>query len=224
MDVYKTEEEQLEQLKSWLRDNGRSIVLGIVVAAAVVFGWRGWQAQQRAQVELASAQFQGLLESMRQLERSPQPVVEQVTTANTLADGIKRDFPRSTYAQLAALLKAQLAVSGDELTLAEQELNWVLAQKPTVEIATLARLRLARVLHAAGKNDEALAQLHDGGSYAFAYEQVRGDILLAKGDAVGAREAYQRSKTLAAAMREPMSDPLLDVKLRDLETVAEKAE
>ena len=231
MEVYKTEEEQLEQLKGWLRENGRSIVFGIVVAVAVVFGWRGWQAQQRTQAELASVQFQSLLQSARQLELVPQPSAEQLTTANTLADGIKRDFPKSTYAQLAVLLKAQLAVAGGDLTLAEQELNWVLQQKPEAGIEALARLRLARVLHAAGNNDEALAQLHDGGSYAYAYEQARGDILQAKGDLDGARAAYQRSKALAAALKEPLSDPLLEVKLRDLgvepaapETTAEKSE
>lgn len=224
MEVYKTEEEQLEQLKAWIRENGRSIVLGVVVALAVVFGWRGWQSHQRTQVETASVQYQTLLESVRQLEQSMEPTPEQLATANTLADGLKRDFPQSTYAQLAALLKTQLAVSGGDLTVAEQELNWVLAQKPAAEIAVLARLRLARVLHAAGKHDEAMAQLHDGGSYAFAYEQVRGDILQAKGDITGAREAYTRSQELAAALKSPMSDPLLDLKLRDLEPAPRDAE
>ncbi len=223
MDSYKTEEEQLEQLKSWFRENGRSLVLGVVVAVAVVFGWRGWQSHESSQVELASAQFMSLVEAVRQLEQ-PDRAAEQGATANTLAEGLKRDFPKSIYAQLAVLLKAQLAVTGGDLAQAEQELNWVLAQKPTSEIAALTRLRLARVLHADGKQDEALAQLRDGGSYTFAYEQVRGDILRAKGDLAGAREAYQRSKMLAAALQEPMTDPLLDLKLRDLDTVAEKSE
>jgi predicted negative regulator of RcsB-dependent stress response len=223
VDTYKTEEEQLEQLKGWLRENGRSLVLGVVVAVAAVFGWRGWHSHQAAQVEAASAQFQGLVEAVRQLDQ-PDASAEQRTTAGTLADGIKRDFPKSTYAQLAALLKAQLAVTAGDLDKAEQELNWVLAQKPTTEIAALTRLRLARLLHAAGKQEEALAQLRDGGSYTSAYEQVRGDILRAQGDLAGAREAYQRSKTLAAALQEPMADPLLDLKLRDLETAVEKGE
>lgn len=224
MEVYKTEEEQLEQLKAWLRENGRSIVLGIVVALAAVFGWRGWQSHQQQQVLTASAQFQGLLESVRQLEQADPGATGQLATANTLADGLKRDFPKSTYAQLAALLKAQLAVAAGDLAQAEQELSWVLAQKPTDEFAALTRLRLARVLLAAGKGDEALAQLRDGGSYEFAYEQVRGDVLNAKGDVAGARAAYQRSQELAAAMRQPLSDPLLDLKLRDLEAAGEKAE
>ncbi len=230
MEAYKTEEEQLEQLKNWFRENGRSLLLGGAVALALVFGWRGWQSHQTTQAETASAQFQNLLEAVRQLEQAA-PSAEQATTASTLADGLKRDFPKSAYAQLAALLKAQQAVTAGDLAQAEQELNWVLAQKPSVEIAALTRLRLARVLLADGKPDDALAQLRDGGSYAFAYEQVRGDILQSKGDIAGARAAYERSKTLASAMKEPMSDPLLDLKLRDLDeaqrstaTAAENAE
>ena len=41
-----TEEEQVEQLKKWWKENGLSIVGGVVVGLALVFGWRSWQHHQ----------------------------------------------------------------------------------------------------------------------------------------------------------------------------------
>ena len=33
MDVYKTEEEQVEAIKKWWQENGKSIIAGVVIAA-----------------------------------------------------------------------------------------------------------------------------------------------------------------------------------------------
>ena len=41
MDVYKTEEEQVEAIKKWWNENGKSIIVGIVVGITAIFGWRG---------------------------------------------------------------------------------------------------------------------------------------------------------------------------------------
>ena len=38
----RTEEEQVEALKSWWKENGKSLIMGVVIAVAAVFGWRGW--------------------------------------------------------------------------------------------------------------------------------------------------------------------------------------
>ncbi|UCE90705.1 MAG: tetratricopeptide repeat protein, partial [Pseudomonadota bacterium] len=37
-----SEREQIEALKKWWNENGKSIVIGIAIGVAVVAGYRGW--------------------------------------------------------------------------------------------------------------------------------------------------------------------------------------
>jgi len=46
MYVPESEDEQLEQLKGWLRDYGPSFIIGVVLALAIGFGWGYWQKRQ----------------------------------------------------------------------------------------------------------------------------------------------------------------------------------
>ena len=38
----RTEEEQLEAIKRWWKENGTSLIAGVAIAAAGVFGWNAW--------------------------------------------------------------------------------------------------------------------------------------------------------------------------------------
>lgn len=216
MEVYRTEEEQLEQLKSWLRENGRTLIIAIVLVIAAVFGWRAWHQHQANQQERAAASYLSLLDAVGQIEQGEGGGESMQATANTLADSLKVDHTGSGYAQLAALLKARLAVDAGDLAAAETELRWVLERKPVAELAALTRLRLARVLLAKGEADAALAQLQQPGAYAFAYAHVRGDILLSKGDNAGAHAAYEESQQLGRALQPAFDDPVLELKLHAL--------
>ena len=65
-----------------------------------------------------------------------------------------------------------------------------------------ATVRLARVMVAAGKLDDALALLANDnvGAFEAEYQETSGDALLAKGDKDAARDAY--SKAVVAAQRQ----------------------
>ena len=41
MEQYRTEEEQVEALKKWWEENGRSTVVAVIVALGLGFGWQG---------------------------------------------------------------------------------------------------------------------------------------------------------------------------------------
>jgi predicted negative regulator of RcsB-dependent stress response len=214
--VYQTEDEQVEELKKWFRENGRALASGLLLAAALVFAGFTWQQRQQHQAEAASAQYQALIQGLRQLEMTQTP--EALKTANFLADTLKKDFSSTVYAQFAALFKARLAVQGNDLGAAETELRWVLDHKPADEIKALTQLRLARVLYAKGDSKAAVALL-DGlssGAYAASAEQLKGDIANASGDFDGARSAYQKAQELEQKQANPVNDPALEMKLRDL--------
>ena len=79
-----------------------------------------------------------------------------------------------------------------------------------------ARLRLARLLAVDGELDAALAliNIQDTAGFESSYAELRGDLLAAKGDRQGAREAYK----VAIEQLDPGSAylPVLNMKLDDL--------
>jgi predicted negative regulator of RcsB-dependent stress response len=72
VESYRTEEEQLEALKRWWQENGRGIVLGVVLALGLGFGWQAWQTNQQTAAENASILYQQLLQALA----SPDPNAE----------------------------------------------------------------------------------------------------------------------------------------------------
>ena len=49
MEPYNTEEEQVEALRRWWDENGRSTIAAIVIALAAGFGWQAWQKHDQGQ-------------------------------------------------------------------------------------------------------------------------------------------------------------------------------
>lgn len=217
MEAYRTEDEQVEQIKRWFRDNGRQTITAILLALIAVFSYRYWQDYRLLKREAASAEYQNLVAAVRKWEGDSKP--ESLATAKTMADTLKKDFASSAYAQFGALMKARLAVKENDLATAEAELYWVLDSEPDADIAAVAQVRLARVLRAKGDTDGALAIIEAAqpGVYQFLFEKVRGDVLLDKGDSAGARAAYEKAKQLETGLDKPINDPLLDIKLADLQ-------
>ena len=64
MESYRTEEEQVEALKKWWDENGRSTIAAIIVALGIGFGWQGWQKYQDTESENASQRYQNLLQRL----------------------------------------------------------------------------------------------------------------------------------------------------------------
>lgn len=207
MEVYRTEEEQVEALKDWWKENGRSVIIGAVLALAAVFGWRYWQESTRAQAEDASTQYQMLLQRMD--EGEGREVVE-------IARRIIAEHANTPYAALASLSLAQQAVDQNDLDGAGAHLRWVMQNAKVDEVRKLAQVRLARVLVAQGQTDEALQQVSGlgNGSFAALAEEVKGDAYLAQGRRADALRAYQAA--LAAASDVPAKQQVLRMKVDDL--------
>lgn len=189
MDSYRTEEEQVEALKRWWKENGRSTVLGVVLALGLGFGWQAWQSSREAAAAQASNLYQQMLAA---LAAEPQ---QGAGPARALALRVKDQHRGTTYAQLAALHLARMAVNSGDLAGAEEELRWVLAMADSgSDMQRIAQLRLARVVAARGETDSALAMLADPDpAYAASYAMARGDILLGAGRDGEALEAFERA-------------------------------
>lgn len=189
-----TEEEQIEALKRWWKENWLSVVLPIVVAVVGYVGWTLWQDNREQRAQVASDQYQQLLE-MVEVEPGSDLTDEQKTNVRAQATSIMEQFGDSMYADLSGLVLAKLAVEDDNYQEAESILRTVAAQSDNAGLVQLANARLAKVLLNLGKHDEALSLVGQPQDQAYKslYSEVRGDIYLAQDKPQEAHTAYQQA-------------------------------
>lgn len=216
MDTYGSEEEQLQALKRWWDEHGLSTVLVIVVALAGAFGFRTWQTQNEAKIESSSVAYHNMLEVLSEVDANPDDI--KIATALHAADALKSDFSGSGYSFFAAFFNAKQAVADKDYEKAETELRWVLEQKPDSLIRHLTNLRLAKVLFAAERDEEALAIVSAANdddllSFAPLYAEFKGDILLHGEKYQAALEAYEQAQNSALQLEEAES-PMLSPKIQ----------
>jgi len=202
-----SEAEQYERFLNWVRANGLVIIVGIALGAAGWAGWLWYQDRRVAQVETASARYEEMLEAFGRNDR---------TRGLTIADDLNREYAWTPYAALAGLMSARIHAEANELDKAAASLKSVMDTAPDSEIRLVARMRLARVQTAQKKFDDALATLKvdDPGEFATRLADVRGDVLLAKGDREGALREYLAAR--AGDNNGRVDTELLDLKIRDL--------
>jgi|TARA_B110000483_G_scaffold131388_1_gene157238 predicted negative regulator of RcsB-dependent stress response len=218
VEEYSTEEEQVEALRRWWRENGRSIIAAVIIALAASFSWQTWESSQEGHQEEASTVYEAMLRAIGIGEAS----VNAQMGVN-LAEQLKQNFDGTIYAQFAALHLAALAVNRGELPEAEDELRWVLGKAAKGSDAEqVAQLRLARVLASSGDTAQALAILDDAapGPYGASYAAARGDILQSTGRADEARDAYMQALAQADSNQEGLNFSVLQQKLQSLTPVA----
>ncbi|MCL7930901.1 YfgM family protein [Halomonas llamarensis] len=210
----KTEEEQLDAIKRWWKENGTSLIAGVALAAAGVFGWNTWQNYQDNQAEAASVRYQQLvnLTAGNALDDAT------LSEARSLVSDITDNHADTLYAELAKLLEARLTVQQDDLEGAKTALESVAESSSRRYVQSLAWLRLARLAVANDNPEQALALLDEPITDALAAQQanVRGDAHMALGQQDQAREAWQQALTLAQEQNQPLYG--VQLKLNDLGT------
>jgi predicted negative regulator of RcsB-dependent stress response len=220
VEQYRTEEEQVEALRRWWNENGRSTVAIIVLALVAGFGWQAWQARDVRQEQQASDLYLALLRAV------DAPESPQGAQSVELAEQLKNEFGGTQYAQFAGLQLAAIAVNQGDLASAEEQLRWVLGKAPAnSDTAQVAQLRLARVIAASGEAEQALDILTkaDPGPYGASYAIARGDILLATARRDEARDAYMLALGLASSGGPGVNLPLLQQKIQSLTPVPPRA-
>lgn len=182
---YATDEEQLEAIKAWWRENGRSVVLGVVLALVGAGGWQGWQWYTDSQSAGAAAEYSYIQNQLP---------MGDVDTVIERAETLRADYAGTTYAVLGALAAARMQVRDNEWSAAADWLEWALDNADEASLQTLARTRLARVVAESGDAERALALLDDAPTgWDGLYAEIRGDILTQSEDYEGAVAAYERA-------------------------------
>lgn len=206
----RTEDEELAVIRDWWQRNGKPLLTGSALALVVVFGWQAWQKHQVAEAQGASVLYQQLLENS--LVADGQADVGKVAE---LAGKLKADYAGSHYAQYASLLLAKVAVEAGKLDDARAELQAVIDKPADATLGELARQRLARVLAAQDKTEDALKLLAGDAEPAFvaAREELKGDLLVKLERSDEALQAYEKAK---AALTAEAAVGGLQIKIDDL--------
>lgn len=213
MDVHASEKEKVEALGKWWKDNGSSIITGVLLGLSLLLGGKAWLSYQENQKLAASNVY---AQMMAAVGRAEQESVQ--THANTLIS----EYPTSVYATLAAMALARQAVENDEFAAAHAQLEWALDNAKTPEIEHAARARLVRVMIEQAQYAQALRLLEsvpEPGSYQFIYSELRGDIAAAQGEPEEAAKAYRTALAEAPAQVPNLS--LLSAKLESVSAGSE---
>jgi predicted negative regulator of RcsB-dependent stress response len=178
------EQEQVEELKAWWKQNG-GFIAAVVLAVAVGFaGWQGWRWYQLNQATHASVLYDTLSKAAQ---------ADDGKALRDAAGTLVESYPRTLYASMGALVAARYYFDRNDLKTAKAQLQWVMEHSASQDFKDLARLRLASVLLDEKAYDEALKLLdtQPGAPYEAQYAALRGDILLAKNQAAEAKAAYK---------------------------------
>lgn len=208
MDVYKSDAEQIDTLRKWWDENGRSILTGVILGLVAIFGWRAWQDYVRQQAEAASELYQNVLAAVDGENAGKEVAV--------ISAKIIEDYGTTAYALLVKLIEAKLAVKAEDYDAAVDHLRWALDHNEVDSIEHIIRLRLAKALAHLKKFDEALPLLRigDQGEFAAAYAEAEADILMSLGDVAAARALYEQA--LSRRQTAGLDVSILDLKLNDL--------
>ena len=203
---YETEEQQVDAIKQWWKDNGNTFIIGAVVGLAGLWGWRFYNESVVSGQEIASQAYTDML------------IQHEAQGSEAGVDGVISSFiaenSDNSYGVLASLLLAKEAVQRQDFELAKNQLVQLQTQNSYAPLNAVINLRLARVEAELALYPEALttlALISEKSFLAQAY-QVKGGIFLKQGDTAQARSAFQD----AINASQGRVDPLLQLQFDDL--------
>ena len=196
--AYSIEEEQeINQLKDWWKENGKTIIVAFILGVGGMFGWRYWQAHQAEQIAQASTQYDALIYSAQQDEQAKKANIEQFVQANS----------KTAYAVFALLDKAKKATEKQDFAAAEVNLNQALTQSQDEVLTSIVALRLSSVQFQLGQLDNALTTLNQvkGESFNARKAILTGDIQVAKGDKISAKNSFEQAQQSGSQLEQQMA-------------------
>jgi len=206
VDIYQTEEQQVEAIKGYWAENGNMIIAGIVLGFVGFIGFNYYKDNKLADELAVSDSYQTLIESSAKDSKAFSENAAKFINENST----------TSYASLTALALAKEAASIKDWAVAQTQLSAAIASAPTDGIKGIASLRLARVQIELAQYEKALTTLDKPlpESFTAAVEEIKGDTYLLQGKKELARNAYQ----VAIAADGLAGSPGLQMKLDDLAT------
>lgn len=193
MNEYETEEQQVEALKKWWKENSTSLIVGLFMGASGLFGWRYYVEQNNVHAVQASDLYMQVMQSA-----ALNTVDDKIIDIN---NKLINEYADTPYAALSSLALAKSEYEKDNVDAAAAQLELAVKHANDDVIKQIANLRLAKIYIEQSKYDEALALLNlpHATAYDAQYEELKGDLHMAKGDVAQARSAYDKAIELQGA-------------------------
>lgn len=211
MDLNRTEEETVEVIKQWWRENGVALVVGLVIGIGAIVGIRSWWEHQETQSKAASAVYDKVTIALA--ARDYDVVFKQ-------GQMLVNDYAGTPYATLGALSLAKAKFEKGNVTGAQLHLKWVIDNASDAGLKHVARVRLARLL-LDSKDYTGIMKLIDGqknSAFQSFYDEIRGDAATAQGNTGQARDAYLLA--LAAKETDQQRKQTIQMKLDNIAVTA----
>jgi predicted negative regulator of RcsB-dependent stress response len=213
-DIILTPEEQDEQARKWLKDNGPALAIGIALGLAGIFGYEQYKDSLQSNAEQASALYQAALIEVN--DSSLSDIDAQVSE-------LKENYSSSSYAAKAALLKAK-KLSISDLDAAYQELQWVVDNAAELGLQHTARIRQAKIKFSQGDLAQArtLASFTPAQGFESNYAEILAEVNAREGNTEKAREFFQAAIDALPSSQSSYAQ-LLSLKIDRLPTAQEPA-
>jgi len=150
VEVYTTENEQVDVLRRFFAENGKALAVGVVLGIIALGGWRYWQSHQDKAMAEASASFQQATNAMAAGDGKTQNISELEKFAQS---------NNNNYGVFAALQLADHFVDAKDFANADKQLTQALSQTKDENLLSLVNFRLARVQIQENQLDQALKTL-----------------------------------------------------------------
>lgn len=207
MALHAAEEETIESLKKWWDENGKQLVLLVILVFGGYTSWLLWENSQSSTAESASDLYEEIL-TLAISEEGVELTAEEQDGIIQLSDQLIDEYSGSIYAQYGALFAAQQHVAAADLAAAESALQWII-DNPRSGLFTSedeglmlsASLRLGRIVLANGDAERALSIVNNLDPKAFeaGFAELRGDIYVAMGRFLDARDSYVAAQQAGSA-------------------------
>ena len=207
MDIYASDEEKGEDIKRWWRENGLSVIAGVVLGVAILLSGRYWFSQEKMLSASASFLYQ----------QTSQLIAEgKVVEAKPIVDELFSSYSSTPYAIFAAFEMAKHNVDSGDIEGAKPYLDWVISNGDLSGHINIARLRLGHLLLQQGHLEQALTVVREVKAIEFKslISELTGDIYISQGKRSEAAIAYA---TALSSLEQ--SDPrglVLKLKLDDV--------
>lgn len=180
------EQQQIEQVKKWVAEYALTLIVAIVLAAIVLFGYQRWSIVRERAMAHASFRYEQLLDDL---------AANKTQEANNAAAYLIKRYPHSTYAKLAELLLAQRDINEQKFQAAIPPLEDVMKHANVSTIKEIARIRLARLQLQLNQPQATLDTLKDVDAQVYlpTVSAIRGDAYIALHNTDAAKAAYQQA-------------------------------
>ncbi len=187
MEAFETEEQQVEAIKKWWRENYKMVVFLAIVVIGSILGSQYYQENRLLLGEAASDNYNAILDAV---EQNQSEIIADRTHL------LQNDFNSSPYTMLATLLLSKTLAESGKSEQAIKELQWVEKNTQDKSLQQIALIQRAHLLASSKQTEQALQLIKssaEDGSFAALKLETEGDILVSQGKLVEAKQAYDEA-------------------------------